>query len=82
MKSRVNHPTHYNQGSYEVIDVICDWGLDFVEGNIVKYVARSKHKENQIEDLEKAKWYLDYLITSLKKKEEDTPVTVEFIIPG
>lgn len=65
MKNKVDHPAHYNQGNYEVIDVICDWGLDFIEGNVIKYVARSRHKENRLEDLQKAKWYLNYLIDSL-----------------
>lgn len=67
-KEKVNHPSHYNQGKYEVIDVILDWGLDFIEGNIIKYVARSEHKENRLEDLKKARWYLDYLIASLESK--------------
>jgi len=68
LPERVNHPSHYNQGKYEVIDVIQDWGLDFTEGNVVKYVARSKHKENRVEDLKKARWYLDYLISQLEKE--------------
>ena len=68
LPERVNHPSHYNQGKYEVIDVIQDWGLDFTEGNVVKYVARSKHKENRVEDLKKARWYLDYLINQLEKE--------------
>mgnify|MGYP002636218586 CR=1 FL=1 len=65
VEEKVDHPSHYNQGKYEVIDVITDWELDFCEGNVVKYVARSRHKNNQLEDLKKAKWYLDYLINSL-----------------
>jgi len=68
LPERVNHPSHYNQGKYEVIDVIQDWGLDFTEGNVVKYLARSKYKENRIEDLKKARWYLDYLINHLEKE--------------
>ena len=70
-KEKVNHPSHYNQGKYEVIDVICDWNLDFIEGNIIKYVARSGHKDNRVEDLKKARWYLDYLI-----KREQGPLTL------
>jgi hypothetical protein len=61
-KEKVNHPQHYNQGKIEVIDAIDDWGLDFCEGNIVKYVTRSRHKGNRLQDLEKAKWYLDHLV--------------------
>ena len=62
----VNHPDHYNTGKIEVIDAIQDWGLDFIEGNVVKYVARSRHKSSRVGDLKKARWYLDYLIRQLE----------------
>ena len=55
MKEAVNHPDHYNVGKIEVIDAIEDWGLNFCEGNVVKYVARHRHKNEPLEDLEKAK---------------------------
>lgn len=55
----VNHALHYNQGKFEVIDVIEDWGLGFHLGNAVKYIARAKHKGNQEEDLRKAIWYIN-----------------------
>jgi len=61
-KEMVDHPDHYNQGKIEVIDAIEDWGLDFNEGNVVKYVARHRHKVNPLEDLKKAKWYLERII--------------------
>jgi hypothetical protein len=53
MKRRdtVNHPPHYNFGKIEVIDVIDDWQLGFYEGQVVKYVARAKHKHNELEEL-------------------------------
>ena len=66
----VDHPSHYNQGKIEVIDVILDWGLDFIEGNVVKYVARSRHKSSRLGDLRKARWYLDYLINKLEKEKK------------
>jgi hypothetical protein len=62
----VNHPTHYNQGKLEVIDVIEDWKLGFCEGNAVKYIARAKHKGKELEDLQKARWYLDRAIQALE----------------
>ncbi len=68
-KEMVDHPSHYNQGNIEVIDAIEDWGLNFCEGNVVKYVARHRHKREPLEDLEKAKWYLDRLIARLKNKD-------------
>ena len=58
-KEAVNHPSHYNQGKYEVIDVIEDWGLNFSLGSAVKYIARCDYKEHPIQDLEKAKWFVD-----------------------
>ena len=63
-KEAVDHPAHYNAGKIEVIDAIEDWGLGFHAGNVVKYVARHKHK-NGIEDLKKARWYLDRLIEKM-----------------
>lgn len=63
----VNHPPHYTHGGVEVIDAIEAWGLGFHEGNVVKYVARAKHKGNELQDLEKAKWYLERRIAELKK---------------
>lgn len=57
---RVVHPLHYNKG-IEMWDYAHSHKLDFFEGNIVKYVTRWKHK-NGIEDLKKAKQYLDKLI--------------------
>ena len=56
----INHPQHYNVG-IETTEYINSWGMDFVEGNIVKYVTRYKYKEG-IEDLKKAQWYLQNLI--------------------
>jgi len=65
----VNHPPHYTTGRIEVADYIADQGLDFFAGNVVKYVSRHKHKGHPLEDLRKARWYLDYAI---KQMEETT----------
>ncbi len=56
----VNHPSHYNSGKIEVIEVIEDQSLGFHLGNAVKYILRAgkKNPEKEIEDLEKAIWYL------------------------
>lgn len=66
MKEAVDHPSHYNEGKYEVIDVIEDWDLDFNLGNAVKYIARAKYKNGQKEDLKKALWYLQRAINRLE----------------
>ena len=58
----VNHPKHYTFGKIEVIDVIEDWKLGFCLGNAVKYIARADHKGTRLQDLKKAKWYLDRAI--------------------
>jgi hypothetical protein len=53
----VAKPSRYNQGTIEVWDAIQGMGLDYMQGNIVKYVARYKHK-NGIQDLHKTMNYL------------------------
>jgi len=63
----VNHPPHYKKGGVEVIDVIeagiGDQGfIGYLLGNILKYLLRFRHKGKPIEDLKKARWYLDKLI--------------------
>ena len=65
----VNHPSHYNMGKFEVIDVIDDWGLGFNLGNAVKYIARARHKGKLVEDLKKAVFYLQH---EIEKAEEDS----------
>ena len=57
----VHSPKHYTQGSMEVITAIEGLGLDYHQGNVLKYVSRYRHK-NGIEDLRKAKWYIDRLL--------------------
>lgn len=53
--------THYKQFTYETWDVINDWGLGYFDGNAVKYLSRWRHKGG-IEDLKKARHYIDKLI--------------------
>ena len=62
-KESVNNPTHYggSDNVYEAIKVIEAWGLGFCLGNVVKYRSRAGKKDPKklVEDLEKAKWYLE-----------------------
>lgn len=58
----IDHPHHYTAGSIEVYDFIKSWNLDFATGNIIKYVARSPYKYSKLNDLKKARWYLNKLI--------------------
>jgi hypothetical protein len=68
MADNIDHPSHYNAGKYEVIEVVEDWKLDFHLGNVVKYIARAPHKASELEDLKKARWYLNRKITLLEKQ--------------
>lgn len=64
----VNHPSHYTRGKIEVADFIADQKLNFDRGNAVKYLCRAgaKDPEKEIQDLEKAIWYIKHEIKTLK----------------
>jgi hypothetical protein len=82
-QNNVNHPKHYGgaDNPYEAIKVIEAWNLGFCLGNTIKYISRAGKKgqagtgtqghktalEHEIEDLEKAKWYLERRIQQLTK---------------
>ena len=55
----VNHPSHYKVGGIETIDFIESKELGYNLGNVVKYITRSDHKGNKLQDLQKAQWYLN-----------------------
>jgi len=57
----VNHPVHYGGADdpYEAIKVIEAWCLGFCLGNVIKYICRAGRKGVSLEDLKKARWYLD-----------------------
>jgi hypothetical protein len=70
MTDPVNNPSHYNQGGIETIEAIRsalgrDGFCDYCCGNAMKYVWRWRHKGG-IEDLKKARWYLDRVIEELE----------------
>ena len=54
----VNHPQHYQHG-IEPIEFIESHNLNFNLGNVIKYVSRAPFKGTELEDLQKAKWYLE-----------------------
>jgi hypothetical protein len=58
------NPAHYKDLAVEPIAAIEAWGLGFNLGNAVKYIARAEHKGATLEDLKKARWYLDREITN------------------
>lgn len=61
----VNHPSHYTRGKIEVIDFIEDQQLLYHLGNVIKYIARAGYKGDKLEDLKKARWYLDRYINEV-----------------
>lgn len=68
----VNQPSHYKVGGVETIDFIEAKGLGYHLGNVIKYITRAGHKgTNQgLEDLRKARWYLD---RAIEKNEYHNP---------
>lgn len=73
MSENVNHPNHYLANSgIEVIDAIEAWNLNFSRGNAIKYIARAgvKNPDKEIEDLQKAAWYINREIEILKTIRE------------
>lgn len=66
-RDAVNHPSHYKSGGLEAIDVIEAFELGFRLGNTVKYILRAgrKSEARTVEDLKKARWYLDREIEKL-----------------
>ena len=74
--SNVDHPQHYQRGGIECIDVVEH--LSFNRGNAMKYLWRagSKPTANEIEDLEKAAWYVNREIARLRALLAEQGVTV------
>jgi hypothetical protein len=70
MKEAVNNPAHYGgaDNPYEAIKVIDAWDLNFNLGNTVKYIARCGKKDDEIQELEKAAWYLNNEIRKRKSR--------------
>ena len=66
----VNHPSHYTDGKIEVIEFIEDKKLNYHRGNAIKYICRAGKKDPQkeIEDLQKAIWYINREIRNLKRR--------------
>ena len=69
-KEMIDHPSHYNMGKYEAIDVIEDWNLGFNLGNTIKYISRAGHKDKDKtkKKIKKSLWYLQREINNLEEK--------------
>lgn len=70
MSDVVNHPSHYTDGKIEVIEFIEDKNLNYHKGNAIKHICRAGKKDPQkeIEDLQKAIWYINREIRNLKRR--------------
>lgn len=76
MTDNVNHPAHYTSGGIETIDYMEAKSTDeefcgHLRLTTIKYLSRAGLKDDEIEDLEKAAWYLNRLIQKLKKMQRD-----------
>lgn len=77
-EDNVNHPKHYNIGDMEVIDIIKEISK-YIENpfdmalitNIIKYICRYQHKENELQDIKKGQWYFNRLVKEVE--ERNTP---------
>ena len=63
----VNHPPHYTTGKIEVLDFIEDQKFGYLDGQVVKYISRYRHKGSALQDLKKAQFYLSRLISDVER---------------
>jgi len=71
-RSEIDHPPHYVKGrKYEPLDVIIDWELPYLEGQVVRYISRAGRKGTRLTDLKKAQFYLNRAIAQIEHGGED-----------
>jgi hypothetical protein len=74
MSEAVNRPPHYTFGRFEVIEVLEDWfPSDPLLWQVGKYIARAMHKGKPLEDLKKARYYLDRRIRHMEATAQGAP---------
>lgn len=71
VKDLVHHPAHYCYSEYEPKDVIRAWGLNFNLGSTVKYIARAGRKDDILQELNKAKQFLEFEIEAIEKERNE-----------
>ena len=73
MSDKISAPEHYTFSEYEPKDVIWAWHLDFYLGNVVKYIARAGRKKDSsmIDDLRKARQYIDFELEKLQENSRE-----------
>ena len=82
MSEMINHPKHYAGNKFEVIDIIEDYNLGFNLGNTVKYVLRAGKKDDIIQELNKAKWYIEREIQKINKERINYKQHLEVQLDG
>lgn len=70
MSDPVNHPAHYTTGTIEVLDFILDQQFGYLDGQVIKYLSRYRHKGSPLQDLQKAQFYLNKLIEQYATGED------------
>lgn len=73
MADLINHPPHYTKGRIECLDFIVDQQLPYLAGQVVKYTVRYRWKGTPLDDLKKARFYLDRLIEELETENTYGP---------
>mgnify|MGYP003628818967 CR=1 FL=1 len=72
----VHSPLHYNKGEVQCIDAIASMQGDgfkyYLQGSAMKYLWRYEHKRNPIQDLRKAKWFIEKLIEITQERDDDS----------
>lgn len=71
-EDKINSPNHYTQGKIEVIDFIIDQRMGYLTASAIKYLCRWEHKhkgDGQIDDLRKARFFIEKQIEELLKEE-------------
>ena len=71
MSDMVNHPSHYCYSEYEPKDVIRAWELNFNLGSAVKYIARAGRKDDILQELNKAKKFIEFEIEAIEKERAE-----------
>ena len=69
MPDPIDQPEHYTHGKIQPIEVIEDWRLDHHLACVVKYVCRAGHKGSEVDDLRKARWYLERRIRLVEREK-------------
>lgn len=70
MSNHIDHPEHYTQSPMECIEAIEGLELPFHEAQVLKYIVRWRFKDG-VEDLKKANWYLERLISNAECESDN-----------